>query len=142
MAGNIENQAGHSVPVGTSAIMVHAGQIAATTAGVLPIGGDFAFAATDNSSYRYPAPRQGTIRNGKVKIIQNLTGGSFVRVEIQINGAGILSLDVTRNGATGVQDIAGTTSAALEDEISVRVNDTINVGGVGTFQAIVTYEYV
>jgi hypothetical protein len=142
MAGNIENQAGHSVPVGTSAIMVHGGQLAATTAGVLPVGGDFTFPATDNSGYSYPAPRQGTIRNGKVKIIQNLTGGSTVRVAIQINGAGILTLDVTRNGATGVQDIPGTTSAASEDAISIRVDDTINVGGVGTFQAIVTYEYV
>ena len=142
MAGGIENQAGHTVPVGTSAIVIHAGQVAAGAAGVLPIGGNFAFAAADLTGYRYPAPRPGTIRNGKIQIVQNLTGGNTFRVAIQINGVDILFLDVTRNGATGIQDIPGTTSAASEDLVSVRVNDMINAGGVGTFQAIVAYEFV
>lgn len=142
MAGNIENQAGHSVPIGTSAIMVHAGQVAAAAAGVLPVGGSFGTAAADLPGFRYPAPRQGTIRSGKVSLVQNLTGGSFYRITIQINGVDNLTLDVTRNGATGIQDIPGTTSAGKGDLISVRVDDTINVGGVGTFQAIVTYEFV
>lgn len=142
MAGNIENQAGHSVPVGTSAVVVHAGQVLATAAGVLPVGGDFAFVTTDNTAYSYPVPRQATIRNVKVKIVQNLTGGSFVRVAFQINGVDALTLDVTRNGATGTQSISGTTTVAIGDLLSIRVNDTINLGGVGTFQAIVSYEVV
>jgi hypothetical protein len=142
MAGNVENQAGHSVPVGTSAIMVHGGQIAATNAGVLPVGGNPFFATADNTGYRYPAPRQGTLRNGKLQIVQNLTGGNTFRVAIQINGINALTLDVTRNGATGLHEIPGTTSAASEDEISVRVDDTVNPGGVGTFQGLVTYEFV
>lgn len=142
MAGGIENQTGHSVPVGTSAIMVHAGQISPTTAGLLLVGGNPFFATTIDAGYRYPAPRQGTIRNGKLRIVQNLTGGNTYRVSIQVNSADILFLDVTRNGAVGVFDIPGTTSVASEDLVSVLVNDTINPGGAMTFQGLVTYEFV
>lgn len=142
MAGGIENQTGHSVPVGTSSVMVHAGQIAATGAGILPVGGNPFFVTIDSDGLRYPAPRQGTLRNGKLRLIQNLTGGSTYRVSIQVNAVDILTLDVTRNGATGIQDIPGTTSVAKEDLISIRVNDTLNAGGIGTFQGFVTYEFV
>jgi hypothetical protein len=142
MPGNTENQAGHNVPVGTSAIMVHAGAVAAAAAGILPVGGDQLFAAADLASSAYPSPRPGTIRNGRIYLTVNLTGGGLYNVAIQINGVVALSLDITRNGVVGILTIPGTVSVARQALVSVRVNDTVNPGGVGVFNGTVSYEIV
>jgi hypothetical protein len=142
MPGNTENQAGHNVPVGTSAILVHAGQVSTTNAGVLPVGGDQMDAPADSAIYRYPSPRPGTIRSGRIYLTTNMTGGGTYSVAIQINGVDALTLDVTRNGATGVLTIPGTASVAIGNLVSVRVNDTVNPGGIGLTRMTVSYELV
>lgn len=141
MAGNVENQSGHQVPVGTSAIVVHAGTVAAGAAGVLPVGGNQAFAAADTNNNAFATPRQGTIRNGRVYITTNLTGGGTYEVSIRTAGVDRLTLEITRDGATGVLTIPGTVSVAIGELVSVRVDDTA-AGGVGSFIGTVSYELV
>lgn len=145
MAGGIENQAGHQVPVGTSAIMVHSGQGPGGTAFILPFGGNTGLAVGDDASYHYPCPRPGTIRNGRVLRNANFTGGGTYTITIRVNHADSLVFTCIADGSITPPGVAriipGTVSVPLNAHMTVRVDGTApNVNGL--FEGVVAYEIV